>query len=119
METNAIHQQAIEWHHVFEDRPPNAHLCCPKVDEEDLANYDDPNEPDDDGPSAEEKQARIKEYESRFQNVYNLSVLLGLGRGVAGEWLDNWAEAVEACLTGCDSCVRNWHRNREPFLNGL
>ncbi|KAK4155137.1 SEN1 N terminal-domain-containing protein [Chaetomidium leptoderma] len=119
MESNAILQTAVAWHRIFEDRPADAHLCCPKIDEEDVANYDEPDVPDEGGVSADEKKRRIKEYESRFQNVYDLSILMGLGREVAGEWLDNWTQTVEACLTRCDSCVRNWHRNREPYLNGL
>jgi senataxin len=119
MEQNALLQAAIGWHRAFEDRPPNAHLCCPKIEEDDFANYDEPDVPDEGGISVEEKKRRIEEYESRFQNVYDLSILMGLGREIAGEWLDNWTQAVESCLTRCDSCVRNWHRNREPYLNGL
>ncbi|KAH6628610.1 SEN1 N terminal-domain-containing protein [Chaetomium tenue] len=119
MEPNALLQAALAWHRVFEDRPPDAHLCCPKIDEEDFANYDEPNVPDEGGLSVEEKQGRIEEYESRFQNTYDLSILMGLGREVAGEWLDNWTQAVDACLTRCDSCVRNWHRTRQPYLSGL
>jgi senataxin len=119
METNALYQTAITWHRAFEERPPDAHLCCPKIDDEDTANYDESDVPDEGGISVDEKGRRIKEYEDRFQTVYNLSILMGLGREVAGEWLDNWAQAVESCLTRCDSCVRNWQRNREPYLNGL
>ncbi|SPQ19663.1 bc50827a-d072-4c71-b1bd-e443da840486 [Thermothielavioides terrestris] len=119
MDIDALFQAAITWHRAFEDRPPDAHLCCPKVDDEDPANYDEPDAPDEGGVSVDDKKRRIKEYEDRFHNVYNLSILMGLGREVAGEWLDNWVQAVEFCLTRCDSCVRNWHRNREPYLNGL
>ncbi|KAL2133327.1 hypothetical protein VTI74DRAFT_2522 [Chaetomium olivicolor] len=119
METNAIYHTAITWHRTFEDRPPDAHLCCPKIDDEDSANYDEPDVPDEGGISVNEKKSRIEEYEARFHNVYNLSILMGLERDVAGEWLDNWTQAVESCLTSCDSCVRNWHRNRESYLNGL
>ncbi|KAL2161236.1 hypothetical protein VTH06DRAFT_8456 [Thermothelomyces fergusii] len=119
MESSALLQSAVAWHREFEDRPPDAHLCCPKVNHDDLANYDEPDVPDEDGLSVEEKKSRIEEYEARFQNVYNLSIMMGLGREVAGEWLDNWTQAVDECLRGCDSCVKNWHRNREPYLNGL
>ncbi|KAK4125016.1 hypothetical protein N657DRAFT_632934 [Parathielavia appendiculata] len=119
MEQNALYQAAIGWHRAFEDRPPNAHLCCPKIDEDDAANYDEPDVPDEGGVSAEEKKRRIEEYEGRFQNTYDLSILMGLGREIAGEWLDNWTQAVESCLTRCDSCVRNWHRHRQPYIHGL
>ncbi|KAK4145391.1 SEN1 N terminal-domain-containing protein [Dichotomopilus funicola] len=118
MESNALLEAAIAWHRDFEDRPPDAHLCCPKIDEDDTSIYDDPG-PDEGGTTAEEKQRRIEEYETRFQNVYNLSILMGLGREVAGEWLDNWTQTVEACLMHCDQCVRNWHRNRDSYLKGL
>lgn len=118
MESNALLEAAIEWHRDFEDRPPDAHLCCPKIDDDDTSNYEDPG-PDEGGTSAEEKKRRIEEYETRFQNVYNLSILMGLGREVAGEWLDNWTQTVEACLMQCDQCVRNWHRTRDPYLKGL
>jgi senataxin len=119
MEGHVLHQAAIEWHRVFEDRPPDAHLCCPKVDEDDFANYDEPDVPDEDGLSADEKKRRISEYEDRFHNVYDLSILMGLGRELVGKWLDDWTQAVEACLTRCDSCVKNWHRYRQPYLNDL
>lgn len=117
--SNALLETAVEWHRTFEDRPPDAHPCCPKINEDDFANYDEPNVPDDSGVPPDEKRKRIKEYEDRFQNVYDLSILMGLGREVAGDWLDNWKDAVEACLRTCDSCARNWHRNREPYLEGL
>lgn len=119
METQALYQAAIAWYHDFEDRPPDAHLCCPKVDHEDAANYDEPDEPDEGGLSAEDKKRRITDYEHRFHTVYNLSILMGLPSEAAGEWLATWKQAVDSCLTACDSCVRNWHRNREPYLNGL
>lgn len=117
-----VHQAAIEWYHNFEDCPPDLHLCCPRIDDEDHANYDEPDAPDPPetgGTTAEEKKKRIKDYEGRFQNTYDLSILMGLGREIAGPWLDNWTQAVEACLTKCDSCVRNWHRNRDSYLKGL
>ncbi|KAL1843896.1 hypothetical protein VTJ49DRAFT_6839 [Mycothermus thermophilus] len=98
MENNALLQQAVDWHQAFEDRPPDAHLCCPRVDEDDMANYDEPGEPEEDLPVAE-KAKRIKAYEERFHNAYNLSILMGLGKETAGPWLDNWKEAVESCLT--------------------
>lgn len=119
MNTNDIHQAAIQWYRAFEDRPPDAHLCCPKIDDEDVTNYDEPDVPDEGGASVEEKARRIKEFEERFDNIYNLSILMGLGKEVAGPWLDQWAQALEYCLTRCDSCVRNWHRNRDPYLKGL
>jgi len=119
MESNDIHQSAIVWHRAFEDRPPDAHLCCPKIDEEDFANYDECDVPDEGGLSLEEKGRRIAEYEERFKNVYNLSILMGLERETAGEWLDNWTQAVEACLMRCDACVRNWHRSRILYLDSL
>ncbi|KAK3905016.1 SEN1 N terminal-domain-containing protein [Staphylotrichum tortipilum] len=119
MESNDIHQAAIVWHRAFEDRPPDAHLCCPKIDEEDFANYDECDVPDEGGLSLEEKTRRIAEYEERFKNVYNLSILMGLERETAGEWLDNWTQAVEACLMRCDACVRNWHRSRILYLESL
>lgn len=119
MESNAIYQAAIGWYRIFEDCPPDAHLCCPRTNDEDFANYDEPDAPDPDGASADEKKNRITEYEARFHNTYNLAILMGLGREVAGPWLDNWTQAVESCLTRCDSCVRNWHRNRDTYLKGL
>lgn len=119
MDTSDIHQAAITWHRIFEDRPPDVHLCCPKVDDDDGANYDEPDVPDEGGISADEKRSRIKDYEERFHNVYNLSILMGLGPDVAGDWLDNWKQAVESYLTRCDSCVRNWHRHRQSYLRGL
>lgn len=119
MDTNDIYQAAIQWYRAFEDRPPDAHLCCPKTDDDDATNYDELDVPDEGGASVEEKARHIKEYEERFENIYNLSILMGLGKEMAGPWLDHWTQALEYCLTRCDSCVRNWHRNRDPYLKGL
>ncbi|KAL2020987.1 hypothetical protein VTK56DRAFT_7761 [Thermocarpiscus australiensis] len=113
------YQPVIEWYRTFEDRPPDAHLCCPKTDDDDTANYDEPDEPDEGGASADEKKIRIKEYEDRFQNVYHLSILMFFGKDVAGPWLDDWAQALDSGLTRCDACVRNWHRHRDSFLKDL
>nr|8FTH_A Chain A, 5'-3' RNA helicase-like protein [Thermochaetoides thermophila DSM 1495] len=119
MENNDLYQAAIGWYRAFEDCPPELHLCCPKVDDDDYATYDEPDVVDDSGVPVEEKKRRISAYEERFQNVYNLSILLGLGKEVAGPWLDEWTRAVDSLLKKCDTCVRNWHRNRDPYLKAL
>jgi senataxin len=121
MDNHAIYQAALDWHREFEDRPPEAHLCCPKINDNDNVNYDEPDVPEEGegGATVEQKKERIKDYDARFNNTYNLAILLGLGKEVAGEWLDNWEQAVESCLRGCDACARNWHRNRAHYLNGL
>lgn len=116
MEDNAILHEVVGWHQQFEDRPPLAHLCCPKVHDEDPINYEelDVGEP---GVSPAEKASRIQDFERRFRITYKLSILMVFGQETAGEWLENWKNAVESCLTKCDSCVVNWHSRRETCLN--
>ncbi|KAK4649494.1 DEAD-box type RNA helicase [Podospora bellae-mahoneyi] len=124
MEGN-LEQTIIEWHNDFEDFPPDAHLCCPKLNDDDLTDYENldfPDEPDESGGGAvsvEEKKKRNEDYKHRLQISYNLSLLMGLPPERSSTWLPNWKERVETYLTRCDSCIRRWHRAREPFLQRL
>ncbi|KAK4198419.1 putative helicase [Triangularia verruculosa] len=124
MESN-LEQTIIEWHHDFEDFPPEAHLCCPKINDDDPADYenlDTPEEPDESGGGAvsvEEKQKRNQDYKHRLQISYNLSLLMGLPPERSGDWLSEWKNRVGSYLTRCDSCIRRWHRARNPFLQRL
>ncbi|KAK4177036.1 putative helicase [Triangularia setosa] len=124
MESN-LEQTIIEWHHDFEDFPPDAHLCCPKINDDDITDYENldiPDEPDDSGSGAvsvEEKKSRNEEHKHRLQISYNLSLLMGLPPERSSTWLPNWKDRVEAYLTRCDSCIRRWHRARNPFLQRL
>lgn len=119
MATNDIQQMAIGWYRAFEDCLPDVHLCCPKIDDDDAASYDEADVSDDGGLSAEEKKRRIDEGMDRLDNVYNLSILMIWPKELTGGWLDNWTQAVESCLTRCDLCVRNWHKHRDVYLKGL
>ncbi|KAK3393054.1 SEN1 N terminal-domain-containing protein [Podospora didyma] len=119
MNSDPVNDALVRLHNDFEEFPPKAHLFCPKIDDQDITNYDEPNVPDEDGISAEDKKERIKQSETRHITTYHLSLLLGISPESAGTWLDEWINKVEGFLTTCDACVRKWHKSRDRFLKAL
>ncbi|KAK3987457.1 putative helicase [Cladorrhinum sp. PSN332] len=119
IETNPLETTIIEWHHEWEDFPPDAHLCCPKVNDEDDNDYSELDDCYGDEITTQEKKARLAQFEHRLKVTYNLSLLMGLSPERSSNWMEEWAERVESCLCRCDGCVRNWHRGREQFVKGL
>ena len=114
-----MNEAIIQLWHEFKEWPPQAHLFCPKLNDDDCTNYDQPNVPDEDGVTVEEKHRRIEASMQRHVNAYNLSLLMGIPPEEAGDWLREWTDTVEKYLTTCDSCAREWHKSRERFLKGL
>lgn len=102
----------------FKAFPPEAHLFCPKTDDDDQTNYEEPNV-DEEGASKEEKAKHIEQGIARHLTAYRLSLLLALRPEEAGAWLTQWSDTVNSFLTRCDSCATKWHRSREKFLKAL
>ncbi|KAK1837007.1 SEN1 N terminal-domain-containing protein [Podospora conica] len=102
----------------FKAFPPEAHLFCPKTDDDDVTNYDEPNV-DEEGASRNDKAKHIEEGKARHLTAYRLSLLLALRPEEAGAWLTEWSDTVNSFLTRCDSCAIQWHKSREKFLKGL
>lgn len=109
-----LYSMLMEYFHKLEEIPPELHLLCPKVNDEDVEDYEDLDEPGD--ISAEEKKKRIEDAKARHEITYRLCFLMGLSEEQAGSWMETWAQRLEGFLTKCDRCIRNWHLGREPFL---
>lgn len=109
-----LYSMIMDNYHKLEAIPPDLHLLCPKVDDEDLEEYGDTDEPG--GISAEEKKRRIEDAKTRHDITYRLCFLMGLSEEQASTWIEEWAKRLQEFLTKCDRCVRNWHLGREPFL---
>jgi len=114
-----IHNALLGFWNELISWPEEAHLFCPKVDDLDVANYEDLENVDDTCISTAEKKDRVEKAKNRQVKSYRLSLLLGLPPEDAGSWLKEWQDKVNSLLTRCDACVRNWHRSRGPFIKAL
>lgn len=103
------------WYKKFRDVPEEAHLLCPKVDEDDEEDYDEPNQPGVD-ITAEQKQQRIRDGEERVRITYWTGLLMAYGKDKAGVWLQSWADRMSTFVHNCDKCVTNWHMNRKKYM---
>ncbi|KAK4229582.1 putative helicase [Podospora fimiseda] len=119
METNELESTIIEWHQEWEEFPPDAHLCCPKVHDEDDNDYSQFDDPYGDDITTTEKRLRVEQYKHRLSVTYDLSLLMGIPQDRASTWLHEWKDKVESFLQRCDDCIRNWHRGREQFVKRL
>ncbi|KAI0379125.1 SEN1 N terminal-domain-containing protein [Hypomontagnella monticulosa] len=97
--------------------PEDAHICCPRVSEEDDEIYDDPSAPSQITPA--EKEQRIQDGKDRLDQIYRCSLILGLGEESAGNLGQEFGQRTCAFLKSCPTCVRNWHRGRRPFLKDI
>ncbi|KAI1379674.1 SEN1 N terminal-domain-containing protein [Hypoxylon crocopeplum] len=97
--------------------PQQAHLCCPKTSEEDDEIYDDPDASS--NIAVTEKEKRIQEGKDRLDQTYLCSLILGLEAEAAGNLGHEFGLRTNSFLTGCASCVRNWHKGRKPFLKDI
>jgi len=97
--------------------PPEHHLCCPKISEEDDEDYEDVTSPGDIG--IEQKQQRIQDSHDRQHTLYNCALILGLQQESQGAFLTEFTERALAVLGSCSNCIRNWHKGRKPFLKRL
>lgn len=119
MQSDMLYSALLGFHTEFKEYPPEAHLFCPKIDDEDVTIYDEPDICDEDGASSEEKQKRITAAGCRQVTTYRLSLLLGIREDVASTWKTEWIETVNKFLSQCDRCARNYHKIRDPFVKSL
>ncbi|KXJ93970.1 SEN1 N terminal-domain-containing protein [Microdochium bolleyi] len=105
---------------AFEDLraiPPEHHLCCPKISEEDDEDYEDLDTPGEIGIA--EKRQRLQNSLDRQDTLYNCALILGLQQESQGAFLTEFSERALAVLGSCSTCIRNWHKGRKPFLKRL
>ena len=119
MSSEEIYDALMTYHLELDSIPPETHLFCPKVNDDDLTNYEELDVADEDGVTSEEKKARVKAFDTRQIAAYYLSLLMGISVEHVGSWLQEWSERTEGFLSKCDACVRTWHRNRAPFIRML
>ncbi|KAL1894526.1 DEAD-box type RNA helicase [Sporothrix stenoceras] len=116
-----VYEEIIASHQELERIPPDVHLFCPRMSDEDQDDYDDPTA----GGAAltpEEKaarQARLDEGRRRLQLTSWASLILGINRDQADRWLDDWIRRTESFLVKCDGCVRAWHMERKALKDRL
>ncbi|KAI0003929.1 SEN1 N terminal-domain-containing protein [Xylariaceae sp. FL0662B] len=94
--------------------PPEAHLFCPKISEDDEEIYEDLETPG--TISVAEKEQRIQQGKERLDQMYRCSLILGLEEESAGTFGHEFALRTNSFLKSCSTCVRNWHKNRKGFL---
>ncbi|KAK3363521.1 SEN1 N terminal-domain-containing protein [Lasiosphaeria hispida] len=119
MQSAVLYERLMELYQDFKGFPTGAHLFCPKIADDDITNYDDVQNPDENGASSEEKLQRTDDYDKRCVCAYRLSLLLAIDAEDASTWLDEWTAAVTACLSRCDTCAKTWHKSRDKFLKDL
>jgi senataxin len=110
-----VQAELLKWYEKFKELPPEAHLLCPRLsndDDEDYKVLDDP----DSLISIEEKKKRITEGQKRLEITYWNTLVFGFDKRDSGEWLDQFTDRLNGCLRECADCVLNWHMQRKPHL---
>ena len=95
-----------------------AHWFCPKRNDDDHIDYDNPTEPEED-MSPETKLKLIEDAKNRHNVAYKYSLILGLAPEVSGVLLEDYTQRLNKLLTGCDKCVHHWHMGRKAYLKEL
>ncbi|OLN96534.1 Helicase SEN1 [Colletotrichum chlorophyti] len=115
MESQPVEDILEENFRKFQKIPPDVHLLCPKVDEDDFEDYDDIESPGE-AITAAEKEERVEQWKQRLDTAYWCCLLLAYGKDKAGIWLEQWGNRMAINLHNCDKCVLNWHLNRKKYL---
>ncbi|OAA55642.1 hypothetical protein ISF_07747 [Cordyceps fumosorosea ARSEF 2679] len=113
--STVISDELVKWFDDFQAIPPEVHLLCPKIDDDDNENYRCQNDPDS-KITQEEKQKRIEAGNSRINITYWNSLIFGFDKKDAGRWLEGFTRRLDASLKSCSECVLNWHMRRKPQL---
>lgn len=108
----------IYLHRELQSFGPEAHWFCPRQSDEDLADYDNPDEADEDA-TPEMKQKAIEEGKHRHGVAYKFSLILGMADEVSGRLCQAYLDKLNALLASCDTCVYNWHMGRKAYLGEL
>ncbi|WYZ39279.1 hypothetical protein EsH8_III_001193 [Colletotrichum jinshuiense] len=115
MESQPVEDILEENFRKFGQIPPDVHLLCPKIDEDDFEDYDD-LESAGESITALEKKERVEQWKERLDIAYWTSLLLAYGKDKAGVWLEQWGNRMAINLHNCDKCVLNWHMHRKKYL---
>ncbi|KAJ4147646.1 hypothetical protein LMH87_002156 [Akanthomyces muscarius] len=113
--SNVISDELGKWFDEFQAIPPETHLLCPRIHDDDGENYrvlDDP----DSTITREEKEKRIEAGNSRINVTYWNSLIFGFDKKDAGKWLGDFSRRLDAALKSCSECVLNWHMRRKPQM---
>ncbi|GKT62479.1 helicase Sen1 [Colletotrichum tofieldiae] len=115
MSSQPVEDILEESYRKFTHIPPDLHLLCPKVDEDDFEDYDDLNTAGE-SITALEKKERVEQWKERLDIAYWTSLLLAYGKDKAGIWLEQWGTRMAINLHNCDKCVLNWHMHRKKYI---
>ncbi|KAI1339290.1 SEN1 N terminal-domain-containing protein [Xylariaceae sp. FL0016] len=102
----------------LQDVPPENHLFCPKISEEDAENYDNDEDPEN-TLSPHDREERIQGGLRRLHQMYSCSLILGIDPETAGAFRSQFLDRSDAFLRSCAACVRNWHKARKQFLKDM
>ncbi|OAA62492.1 hypothetical protein SPI_04032 [Niveomyces insectorum RCEF 264] len=122
-----VYEEIIRSHQELERIPPEVHLFCPRLSDDDLEDYDDPQPTPGTGSGSGSgstlggpaRQARIDDGHRRLQLTSWASLILGISREQADRWLGDWVRRTESFLVKCDACVRAWHMERKALKSRL
>lgn len=98
--------------------PVDAHWFCPKLNDDDPIDYDNPDVAEVDVSSQTKHQA-IQDFKRRQEVAYKVSLVLGLSPEVSGKMMEDYTRRLNALLTSCSKCVSNWHMGRKSYLKEL
>lgn len=110
-----INEVLGKWYDDFQKIPPEVHLLCPRLGDDDDENYKDFDDLDS-KILPEEKQARIEQSKKRIEITYWNSLIFGFDKQEAGKWLEDYTARLDTCLKYCPECVLNWHMKRKAHL---
>ncbi|KAM3503525.1 hypothetical protein MY11210_008680 [Beauveria gryllotalpidicola] len=113
--SNVISDELGKWFDKFQAIPPETHLLCPKISDDDAENYRSLEDPDS-TITREEKEKRIEAGNSRINITYWNSLIFGFEKKDAGKWLEEFSKRLDGSLKACSECVLNWHMRRKPQM---
>lgn len=61
----------------------------------------------------------IEEGKHRHDIAYKYSIILALDQESAGTMLIYFTQRLHELLSGCATCIRNWHMGRKAYLKEL
>ena len=118
---DVIGERRKSWESI---RAGEEHILCPKINDDDVKNYhsmayhEDSSPTDGVAPSDPEKR-QMEAVKSRIKTTMEYSVVLGLDEPTAGRWIPEFKQDLNAALSRCDQCIRNWHLHRLHLIADL
>lgn len=108
-------EDLAKWFEELQKVPPDHHLLCPKVSNDDPEEYKKLDDPESE-ITVDEKKRRIEDGDRRIEITYWNSLIFGFEKEDAGQWLNEFTTRLESCLKKCAICVLNWHMKRKAHL---